>query len=100
MGAMVNRASTRRARHAAMHQLVENEFEEIELENVDQVRALRDQNSRGSKKQAHNFVRGALNATLASQCGHSQLAYAFLKYPTTNLDEFLAEYRVYMESSE
>ena len=42
-----------------MHQLVGKRVEDNELRNTDEVRALRDQHTHGSKKQAHNFVRGA-----------------------------------------
>ena len=77
-----------------------DEFVDIDLKKIDQVRALQNENTRESKKQAQNIIRGAFNATLASQCGHSQLAYAFLKHPATMLDSLLSDWREYMESNE
>ena len=73
---------------------------EHELIKIGEVHALRNTNTRESKKKADDIIRGAFNATLAAQFGHSELAYAFLKHPATMLDSLLSEWRNYMESDE
>ena len=77
-----------------------DEFVDMELQKRDQVFALQEKNTRESKKEAKNIIRGAFNSTLAAQCGHSQLAYAFLRHPATMLDSLLSDWRKYMESDD
>ena len=77
-----------------------DEFVECDLQKKEKVLALQSKNTRESKKEARNTIRGAFTSTLASKCEHSQLAYAFLKHPARMLDRLLSDWRDYMESKE
>ena len=74
------------------------ELKMYDLRKKDEVEKLEKQNTRESNKKARGMVNGAWNATLASMCGHSQLAIAFLKFPTTEIDSLLQKWKTYMES--
>ena len=59
------------------------------METYDKIKKLREEDTRESKKQARNLVRGAFNVYLGNAYGRHQLAKYFLKYPQAALDGLL-----------
>jgi len=74
------------------------EFKECDLKKKAEVDKLVELNTRWSKKEATAIQRGALNAALAQQCGHAQLAFAFFQHPSAELDSLLEGWRSHMAS--
>jgi len=74
------------------------DFKERDLLRKAEVDVLEELNTRRSKKKATGIQRGALNAALAQQCGHAQLAFAFFQHPSAELDSLLEGWRSHMAS--
>ena len=61
--------------------------------------ALKEENTRASKKKANNLLNGAFKTFLQQECINSQLAIALLKHPPATVDTLLESWAVYLESS-
>jgi hypothetical protein len=74
--------------------------EHMHNDTYNKVRRLREENTRASKKQARDLLRGAFNSYLADECGRSQFATYFLKFPPAALDSLLEAWTTYREPPE
>ena len=66
-------------------------------QNID---ALKEENTRGSKKKVRDLLNGAFKAYLHQECMNVQLALALLRHPTAMVNTLLESWAEYLESSE
>ena len=64
-------------------------------QNID---ALKEENTRGSKKKARILLNGAFKAYLHQECRNVQLALALLRHPTAMVNTLLESWAEYLES--
>ena len=64
------------------------------------IEELQRQDTRKSKRQAHQLLNGAWKVYLHKECGNKQLAIHFLRSPTVMVDTLLMDWAQYMRSAE
>ena len=64
------------------------------------IKTWREEDTRGSKKQAQQLLNGAFKAFLQQECMNTQLALALLRHPTAMVNTLLESWAEYLASPE